>query len=377
MYVGVDLDATARAKGPRMKDVKARPTNFLGSGSFDPLQSSSGVSVRRSHSFTPPSSRLTQPTKSQQRRNDLTAPSSGSTTARGRPKSARSSSGGTPAPGTPGTPGTPASAGGVAPPRDPAGHASARLAPAGGSPGFFGTPGSSSRRSRQSNYTARVSSHTQTHSPSGRFHPDATRRREIRQCDITANIDYYAPHGAPDNDRKMKEASWLTSQAFIESLRVYPDPGGPKSPIQLPGEEIAFSGNTNSSRRLHREHVETALRRRLSIAPADTDWLPDQLPKEWPDRIPEGVWRPVGNGLALLGSGAGGTGLFGKLFKGGKVGSPASRAAAAAVAAATASQAGSELASSRGLPSHRSGEPSARGSALGGPPKQEMLFDRT
>ena len=36
------------------------------------------------------------------------------------------------------------------------------------------------------------------------------------------NIDYMAPNGAPDNDRKMKEASWLTGQAFIESLRYYP-----------------------------------------------------------------------------------------------------------------------------------------------------------
>jgi hypothetical protein len=160
--------------------------------------------------------------------------------------------------------------------------------------------------------------HAQTHSPSGRYHPDPQRRREIRACDITANIDYYSPWGAPDNDRKMKEASWLCSQAFIESLRVYPDPKGPKSPISLPGEEIAFSGNTNSARRTCREHVETATRRRLGIAPADADWLPDQLPKEWPDRVPEGTWRAVGNGLSLLGSGPGGSGLFGKLFNAGQ-----------------------------------------------------------
>ena len=42
------------------------------------------------------------------------------------------------------------------------------------------------------------------------------------QADMHVNIDYMAPHGAPDNDRKMKEASWLTGQAFIESLRYYP-----------------------------------------------------------------------------------------------------------------------------------------------------------
>ena len=39
------------------------------------------------------------------------------------------------------------------------------------------------------------------------------------QADMHTNIDYLAPNGAPDNDRKMKEASWLTGQAFIESLR--------------------------------------------------------------------------------------------------------------------------------------------------------------
>ena len=250
-------------------------------------------------------------------------------------------------------------------------HASARPASArrasGGTPGFFGTPGSSGRPSRQSSYTGKVPLHAQTHSPSGRYHPDPQRRREIRACDITANIDYYSPWGAPDNDRKMKEASWLCSQAFIESLRVYPDPKGPKSPISLPGEEIAFSGNTNSARRTCREHVETATRRRLGIAPADADWLPDQLPKEWPDRVPEGTWRAVGNGLSLLGSGPGGSGLFGKLFKGGKVGSPASRAAAAAAVAAS-SQDGSVLGS-------------ARGSALGSTRRESLhdggaLFDR-
>ena len=108
------------------------------------------------------------------------------------------------------------------------------------------------------------------------------------------DIDYYAPNGAPDNDRKMKEQSWLCSQAFIESLRVYPDPHVTR-PIALPGESVAFSGNTQSARRPHTEHVETAMRRRLSIAPADANWLPEQLPQKWPVQIPEGTWRSVGN----------------------------------------------------------------------------------
>ena len=136
-------------------------------------------------------------------------------------------------------------------------------------------------------YVGRLSAHEKTHSPSGRFHPDPLRRLEIRSADISANIDYYAPHGAPDNDRKMKEASWLCSQAFIETLRVYPDPFESR-PIRMPGETVAFDGNTQSARRPHQEHVETAMRRRLSIAPVDGDWMPDQVPVNWTDHIVEG-----------------------------------------------------------------------------------------
>ena len=36
--------------------------------------------------------------------------------------------------------------------------------------------------------------------------------RSLPQADMHVNIDYMAPNGAPDNDRKMKEASWLTGQ---------------------------------------------------------------------------------------------------------------------------------------------------------------------
>ena len=61
------------------------------------------------------------------------------------------------------------------------------------SPGRF-APGSSSR-SRPSSYTSQVRMHEKTHSPSGRYHPDPLRRREIRSADITCNIDYYAPRG--------------------------------------------------------------------------------------------------------------------------------------------------------------------------------------
>jgi len=222
--------------------------------------------------------------------------------------------------------------------------------------------------------------HSQTHSPSGRFHPDPVRKREIHGVDMLSNIDYYSPHGAPDNDRKMKEASWLCSQSFIESLRVYPDPRQ-QSPLVMPGEEIAFSGNTQSARRRHTEHLETALRRRFSIAPVDGTWMPDQLPVQWPYLKPEGEWKEVGSQLTRSGSAAGGSGLFGRLFKGGKAGTPGSRAAAAAIAAHTLSQAGSDaegLGSSRTLPSSR-GLPSSGGDRSAGEAKVTMngnLFSR-
>lgn len=101
---------------------------------------------------------------------------------------------------------------------------------------------------------------------------------------MTANIDYLAPNGAPDNDRKMKEASWLTGQAFIESLRYYP-----KGETALSGQdcEQTYSGCTHSARQVMTEHIETDLRTRLGIAPADTDWREDQVPREWfPEKRP-------------------------------------------------------------------------------------------
>jgi hypothetical protein len=237
MYVGVDLDATARAKGPRMRPQRP-PTHVEvvsgepSRGGSSPKPSGSGAPgaaapLRRSKSFTPPthvsrssgvsaappSSRLTQPTKSQQRRKDLTdlsKPSPASVRATPRtPKSSRGEGEGTPK-------GAMAAAGSA-----PLGPPSSASRPLSDANRYLPTTPTS--RSRQSTYTARVSAHSRTHSPSGRFHPDSGRRLEIRGVDILAGIDYYAPHGAPDNDRSMKEGSWLTSQAFIESLRVYPD----------------------------------------------------------------------------------------------------------------------------------------------------------
>ena len=65
-----------------------------------------------------------------------------------------------------------------------------------------------------------------TSSPSCRGHPNPERRSDLRGADMFSNINYMATtrtdglastgdpvFNAPDNDRKMKEASWLSSQA--------------------------------------------------------------------------------------------------------------------------------------------------------------------
>jgi hypothetical protein len=104
------------------------------------------------------------------------------------------------------------------------------------------------------------------------------------QTDLHANIDYLAPNGAPDNDRKAKESSWLVSQAFIEGLRYYPTG---QTAIDSNDCEATYSGNTHSKKSNVFEHMETDLRSRLDIAPADTEWRDDQLPREWvPEKRP-------------------------------------------------------------------------------------------
>ena len=104
------------------------------------------------------------------------------------------------------------------------------------------------------------------------------------QADLHANIDYLAPNGAPDNDRKAKESSWLVSQAFIEGLRYYPS--GQQS-LDSNDCEQTYSGNTHGRRVFNMEHMETDLRARLEIAPRDAEWRDDQLPREWvPEKRP-------------------------------------------------------------------------------------------
>ena len=154
---------------------------------------------------------------------------------------------------------------------------------------------SAGRRSARGAYSARSAMTTsrsmmtpvRSSSPTGRYHPDPTRRLELRKADLHANIDYLAPNGAPDNDRKMKEASWLTGQAFIESLRYYPK----GNTAMLNNDcEATYSGCTHSARTQMHEHIETDVRVRLGIAPADADWRDDQCPREWfPEKRPSMV----------------------------------------------------------------------------------------
>ena len=102
---------------------------------------------------------------------------------------------------------------------------------------------------------------------------------------MLANIDYMAPNGAPDNDRKMKEASWLTGQAFVESLRYYPKGGS--SGQRGADSEGTYSGCTHSARQPSAESIEADVRLRLGITPPDEDWREEQCPKEWfPEKRP-------------------------------------------------------------------------------------------
>jgi len=154
-------------------------------------------------------------------------------------------------------------------------------------PGYM-TPKSGGKSSRRGgNVSSRSPTLTnRTSSPTGRYHPDPERRLDIRKADLHANIDYLAPNGAPDNDRKAKESSWLVSQAFIEGLRYYPSG---KQSLDSNDCEATYSGNTHGKRVYMMEHMESDLRSRLEIAPRSDnwEWRDDQLPREWvPDKSP-------------------------------------------------------------------------------------------
>jgi len=127
-----------------------------------------------------------------------------------------------------------------------------------------------------------------TTSPTGRFHQDAGRRADVRGADLHSSINYYATtrtervfhrtgdnvYEAPDNDRKMKESSFLTSQAWFESLRHYPRG---KDGLD---DQATYSGYTHGAN-LPAEHLETDVRTRMGIGTADPSWRPQQLQEAW------------------------------------------------------------------------------------------------
>jgi hypothetical protein len=125
-----------------------------------------------------------------------------------------------------------------------------------------------------------------TTSPSTRAHPNPDRRAELRKADMHSNINDFAtsPNGrsgptylAPDNDRKMKEASWISSQAWFESLRYYPKG---EEAVANDDCEATYSGNTHGST-APSEHIENDVRNRVGMAAADPGWSPSQLPEPW------------------------------------------------------------------------------------------------
>ena len=134
-----------------------------------------------------------------------------------------------------------------------------------------------------------------TRSATGRFHPQPERRVEMWMTDPHSNVDFLAPHGAPDNDRRLKEASWMPALSFMESLRQYG---------QTPLGICRYEGNTNTSHYGSNsadggepsgqpQHIESNLRMRLGIAPAEEVWKPRQLQQEWctPDDHAAGTER--------------------------------------------------------------------------------------
>ena len=108
---------------------------------------------------------------------------------------------------------------------------------------------------------------------------------------VRRNINYFATtrisnrvsntgdavYGAPDNDRRMKESSWISSQAWFESLRYYPK--GQEAVVN-DDCEATYSGNTHGSK-VPAEHLENDVRNRVGIAAADPGWMPSQLPEPW------------------------------------------------------------------------------------------------
>jgi hypothetical protein len=127
-----------------------------------------------------------------------------------------------------------------------------------------------------------------TSSPSGRQHSNVERRKDIREADMVSNIDFIvAKPGATRNVNNTKEASWVPSQAWFESLRYYPTA---EEAMRHDESSHTYSGLTHASERSM--HLETNVRTRLGLAPADPDWTPSQLPLVWAPNVGQRLGSP-------------------------------------------------------------------------------------
>ena len=115
-----------------------------------------------------------------------------------------------------------------------------------------------------------------TGSPTGRMHTNPERRKDVRDSDMVSQIEWVtAQPGAKISDSNIKEASWVPSQAWFESLRYYPSQE----------DEMAFSGNTHGDKATR--HLEHDVRTRLDLANPDPEWTQAQLQRKWiPDSDP-------------------------------------------------------------------------------------------
>lgn len=97
--------------------------------------------------------------------------------------------------------------------------------------------------------------------------------QDVRKADLHNSINYYATsrvadmvastgdpvYEAPDNDRKMNTAQYVSSQAWFESLRHYP------KGVNAIDDEVTYSGLTWHGA-APGEHLETDVRARMGIA---------------------------------------------------------------------------------------------------------------
>ena len=145
-----------------------------------------------------------------------------------------------------------------------------------------GTPSSRLAHARSSSpgshrHQPLISQERVTDSPTGRMSGTLERRKDIRGADMVSNIDFVVGKaGSIGNTCTVKEASWVPSQAWFESLRYYPSSDEALVNDDTPG---TFSGNTHGL--VIPEHLETDVRTRLGIGTADPHWTDSQLQLVW------------------------------------------------------------------------------------------------